>query len=883
MVGYYGPIADELATRATEALYASIAGGEPTRRAVAQARAALLRAFEGEGRHWPVAKPSPARDTGAAPNVTHPFAWAQLVFYHRGPEHALGTAASEEQLRRREAALKRTYRQWEERAFLATGFIGRRRELHQLRRRRRRGERVFVLQGLGGLGKTTLAGQLLPTLADPQHTVALWCRRTEGKHDPAEALVGQLLRYARDRFGTSFEQVVSSVDRDVGDDSVQRFTRFLQELLVQQQGAPLAVYLDNLESLLHGPDDVSLDTAPDPDAFGTWRSAELRGTWQALTTMAGAVEHLYVVASCRYRHADLAPALVPVSPLGDADLFRLMAWFPALRRLSARTRARLVERLAGHPRAVEFLDDLMAAALREWEERRGAWRAPAWGDAAALDREWEQLVAPALPVVDERIWSDLLLAALWERVLDERARRMLFRMTLPRRPWQDDLTPHLGESDENAEAARRTARALQGTSLLERVNVIVETDAGREHRPHFTLHASTAAFVKSRFQKAGELKRETHRRIGTHLEQQIRMPHDLNVDLEAGHHLFAAGEYDRAYESVQSAADLLRHMGRVRESRQVLVPFLADAVERRMTKDHVGRLLGTIGHAHFELGDAGQAIRQFEQALDLFREVGNRLCEGRALSGLGRAHGAIGEGRRTVEYAERALLIAREIGDKEGEGDALGTLGNASLVLGETRRAIELYEQQLVMANARGDRRDAGRACGSLGRAYAALGDTRRAIGLYEQRLAIAHEVGDQRGRSTALGNLGSSYLTLGEIGRAISYCEQQLAVARQIGDRRGEGHALGNLGSAYLLVGDATHAIKYYEQRLVLARKIGDKRGEGTTLSNLGNACASLGETRRAVEHFKEGLAIGRATCDPSIIQVCEQGLKRSRGRVSD
>jgi hypothetical protein len=284
VVGYYGPIADELSTRAEEALYAAIAAGESTRVAVARARIALQRQYEGGPSHRPAGlsdfELSRAGDAVATPHAA-PFAWAQLVFYHRGPEHPLGTPASPEKLRQREAALKRTYHHIEERAFLANGFIGRRRELHQLRRRRRRGDRIFVLQGLGGLGKTTLAGHLLPQLADSAHTVTIWCRRTEGDQNQAEALVGELLRYARARFGGSFEQVVSDVDRTVGDDAAGRFASFLQVILQQQPDAPLAIYLDNLESLLNGPDAVSLDSAPDANAFGTWRSDGLKRVWRS--------------------------------------------------------------------------------------------------------------------------------------------------------------------------------------------------------------------------------------------------------------------------------------------------------------------------------------------------------------------------------------------------------------------------------------------------------------------------------------------------------------------------------------------------------------------------------------------------------------------------
>lgn len=659
VIGYYGPIADELSTRAEEALYGAIAAGETTRLAISKARVALLRAVTDDSVH----RPSLAREAGLGANVAHPFAWAQLVLYRRGPEHSLSTPASREKRRRHEAALTRTYRHLLDRTFLETGFIGRRRELHQLRRRRKRGDRVFVLQGLGGLGKTTLAGQLLPMLADEVHTVTLWCRRTEGEQDQAEALVRQLLAYARARFGSGFEQVVSQVDRVVGEDSIRRFATFLQVVLAQDQGTPLVVYLDNLESLLQGADQVSLTDASDSETFGDWRSKELRDFWRMLIHLSGAVEDLYVVASCRYRNADLAVGLLPVSPLADGDLFRLMAWFPALRRLSTGTRARLARKLAGHPRGVEFMEDLVAAAIQKWEEAQGEWSAPGPGDEPGMERERDRLIAPILPRVEDRIWSDLLLAAIWERVLDERARRMLFRITLLRRPWEDGLIVHLGEPEEGSDLAHCTAEALAGTSLLEQIVRTVRTQQGLVNRRHYMVHAATAAFVRSRFSDADELVRDSHHRIGTHLEQEAKTSPDLTIDLEAGHHLFEAREYGRAYELLGAASDRLQGWGMVREGLQILLPFLPEGVRRDMTRDRVGRLLGTIGLAYHRLGEPRRAIECHEQALVISRETGDRRGEGQDLGNLGNAYAALGEPRRAIEYYEQALAIGREVED----------------------------------------------------------------------------------------------------------------------------------------------------------------------------------------------------------------------------
>ena len=109
----------------------------------------------------PLADEGRLRDDGAAAGAgAYPFAWSQLVFYHRGPDHPLGTATSAKERRAAMSAMPaRRVEGAGGREVLGAGFIGRRTELHALRKRSRLGERVFVLQGLGGLGKSTLSFQ----------------------------------------------------------------------------------------------------------------------------------------------------------------------------------------------------------------------------------------------------------------------------------------------------------------------------------------------------------------------------------------------------------------------------------------------------------------------------------------------------------------------------------------------------------------------------------------------------------------------------------------------------------------------------------------------------------------------------------------------------
>lgn len=99
----------------------------------------------------------------------YPFAWSQLVFYRRGPEYPLSLPLTSGHRQQSDSALQRTFQDAGNRRILINGFIGRRTELHSIRRRLHHGQRVFVFHGLGGLGKTTLAVHLLSWLDAPEH------------------------------------------------------------------------------------------------------------------------------------------------------------------------------------------------------------------------------------------------------------------------------------------------------------------------------------------------------------------------------------------------------------------------------------------------------------------------------------------------------------------------------------------------------------------------------------------------------------------------------------------------------------------------------------------------------------------------------------------
>ncbi len=859
VVGYFGPVADLLSTKAEVALYGAIAQGKPTRHGIRKARLEL-----GKGYH---ALENPGHKTALPQSWwkegSYPFAWAQLVFYHRGPDLSLGLETTGKRTDISETPLERTFADQETRRILTTGFIGRRREIHRFRRDLREGKRVFVFQGFGGLGKTALAFKVLalPLASEKTRLITLWCQEVEEETHPAAVLVSQFSEACSKIFGEAWNQIIQAVDHQVGESPVNRMAAFLQILL--QQGLEIVVYLDNMESLLEGVEDG------DPNAFGEWRDPECKALWGVLAANSG--KNLLLAATCRYTNPDFNRYLTPVSHLSWDAVLRMMPWFPGLRRLSPLARIRLTEKLSGHPRAVEYLNDIIVSALDQWEDKKGRWTLPE--TQGAMEREWRELIEPALPAMEETLKENLLLETIWKKILDEDCRAMLIRLTVLRRPWDWELMCELGEAGGPKDKAEKSAERLRKTSLLTQLE---EKDVEGQWTKLYQLHPMVARFVEKQEGKEGEkIRKEALLRAGTFLEELAETSKDIMVDLDAGHYLFQAGEFNRANELLGNASQALQGWGRVREGLNILKPFLEDKEAREgLAPELMGRLLGTMGLAHDRLAEVDKAIEYHEQALVISREIGDRRGEGNRLGNLGLAYADLGKIGKAIEYYEKALLIQREIGDKRGEGNQLGNLGLVYADLGKIDKAIEYYEKALVIQREIGDRRGEGTALGNLGLAYAGLGKIDKAIEYYEKALVISREIGDRGGEGNHLGNMGAAYFILGQTIKAIEYYEQALFIAKNIGERRNEGNWLGNLGSAYGVMGEVPKAIEYYDQALVIAKEIGDRRGEGNQLGNLGSAYLQLGQKEKGTEYLEQCLKIAIEIQDPRMEEFAQRIL---------
>jgi tetratricopeptide (TPR) repeat protein len=187
--------------------------------------------------------------------------------------------------------------------------------------------------------------------------------------------------------------------------------------------------------------------------------------------------------------------------------------------------------------------------------------------------------------------------------------------------------------------------------------------------------------------------------------------------------------------------------------------------------------LGSLGH-RFE-----ESIKYYEQALAIYRKIGDRPGQAWAIFGLGHATRNLRQFEESTRHYQRALTIAREIGHRWVEGQILLGLGYSCIGLRNYAGSIDYFLQALMLV--KDDRRGEGWVQHGLGYAYRKVGMLAESIDCFRKALTIFQEVDDWWGRGETLNNLGKAQHDAGEHELARQSWSQAMDIFKEVNSPR--------------------------------------------------------------------------------------------------
>ncbi len=197
--------------------------------------------------------------------------------------------------------------------------------------------------------------------------------------------------------------------------------------------------------------------------------------------------------------------------------------------------------------------------------------------------------------------------------------------------------------------------------------------------------------------------------------------------------------------------------------------------------------------------------------------------------------------------------------------DALNNIGAIYWNQGNNKKAIEYWEKELKIGEKYNAKTIIGRAGNNLGLIYYNLGDFSKSEELYSLSYSISEERGDKNGIGITANNLGIIYYTKNDFRKAIEYYEISKKISLETGFLLGEARATGNIGWCYFQMCNYKKAQQYFQNAYELFEAVGDKWSIGWACTNLGLVQERFKNYLKAIPFFKKYLDISKELNNPA------------------
>lgn len=766
----------------------------------------------------------------------------------------------------------------------------------------------LVLHGIGGVGKTTLAAELVSRVAEREPARACLVIAGATTVDGLlSEMVGVLKRNALLTDGLP-DAVVGALNA-AGRSDVSWNDR-LALLREHVFGVlPLLAVLDNFE------DNLSRDERP-----ATVRDpilAELLATWIE------APGSSRLLITCRYpfslpRSAEAKLEFKPVGPLSGAETGKLLWSLPSLDRLTAPEVERVWRLVGGHPRSLEYLDALL---------QKGSGRYPDITtrlEKAVTDRLGPDKAARLLGTnrtLDQAIAEVATLAAddvlLGQLVAELKgvpgAGDLLLGLSTFREPV--DLNGALfqvGEADESAareprykEASQKINEGLEAAGIDQSGPIDLEAlpaEVAEELAPHVdvmrtlpspplappagmermidaAVEASLLTEIAEQGDRrlfvhrwtAGELHRRAeeeggasklaaaHRKAAEYWRWRVAIwPQKLRPDvhdlIEARHHYLEAGDLESASDITEAICLQLEQWGAWDDEAMLIRDILR---RQPPASDLAGIWLGQLGNVLFRKGDLAEAERLYLQAQEILERLGDQAGIKAGLHQLGLIAQVQGDIEKAEGLFKKSLEIAKSTNDRTGLAATYGQLGMLSHLRGDLNNAERLFRTSLKLKEELPDRSAIATSLHQLGTLEQDRGNAKEAEDLYEKSLELDRKLENPQGIARTYHQLGQLEESRGNLAAADRYYRESLEIKERLGDLRGIGATTHQLGILAEEKGDHETAERLYDRALAINEQLGDVSAMASGYGQSGILAEARNELDKASDLYLKTLAI--------------------------
>jgi tetratricopeptide (TPR) repeat protein/predicted Ser/Thr protein kinase len=358
-------------------------------------------------------------------------------------------------------------------------------------------------------------------------------------------------------------------------------------------------------------------------------------------------------------------------------------------------------------------------------------------------------------------------------------------------------------------------------------------------------------------------------------------PGDPDLQFTLAYLYEETGSFDRAGElytkvltSDPKHLDALLAMGRVevyKDNLQSGLDYLNRALSLAVQLDNQeekAAILQPIGVVYALMSKPDEALRNYQQSLDIKRRLGQKKGIAQSLRAMAQLQDGMGNWQLASKNYNEALQLEREIGDTKGLGDTLMDLGNSYNDHGQYDQALKLLKEALQIQRNVGNENFVGLCLNSIGNTYFSRGDFDDARTYFEQALTVREKLKVPSDIADTLHNLAETSLNVGEYDAALAQYLRALEINRNSGDKRRAAIESYSIGTLFENQGRYGAGVSSKEEALKSFRGLQDRSfWMGEILSGYGHVLEGAGRHEEAQKILDEALNLARELKNDALI----------------
>lgn len=259
------------------------------------------------------------------------------------------------------------------------------------------------------------------------------------------------------------------------------------------------------------------------------------------------------------------------------------------------------------------------------------------------------------------------------------------------------------------------------------------------------------------------------------------------------------------------SGDYPEAMSLFRKAQAGFSALLGDDPRSGRFKNALGRAFASSAVVFSEQSDYARSLSDYQKALRLFTETGNRPMVSRVYNNISVIYKSMGNRKKALEYLHKAFALQRET----GEQSAAVTLMNIGVVhfeMGDREKAADCYRRAERLFGGTDNQRGLALLYNYWGDYYAKAGNVAKADGNYRRSVSISERMQNKFGASLALYNLGLLYASE-DPRKALAFALKSSDYAAQIGMLNQRYHSEKLASMLYEALGQPQKALVHYRK----------------------------------------------------------------------